>query len=525
MITLLEKQRIILKHYHDGKSQRAIQRETGICRKTVKKYIKEYEKNRAKILDKSGTSSKEELIQSIVEKPSYDSSNRKKTKVTPELMERIKHHLHENKHKRETGRAKQQKKKIDIYDALISEGFDISYPTICNTVRSLVKGQRETFVKQEYSLGESCEFDWCEVRLTIAGKEVTLQLSLFASAKGDYRYAELFYNQKTESFLETHVTFFEHLKGVYNTMVYDNSKVAVKKFVGPAEKEPTEALLKLSLYYGFKFRFCNTYAGWEKGHAERGVEYVRRKAFSHRDEFNSLEEAQAYIKEVCERLNSLEQASREHKSAKDILEEERPYLLPCMPKYDAARTTEARVDKYSTVCIDNCHYSVPDYYVGEFIFVKIYTSRVLCYYQEQKVAEHPRKHGFKKWSIRLEHYLRTLKKKPGALAGSTALKQAEPELQKIYHNYYTGNEKEFIHLLELIGQKGWFRVEKAIDALKKVSPHDISTEKVKTLCNRSDVTEMKFKGDSETRSKDTLQIYSKLFNNGGEQFEKGAVVI
>ena len=28
MITLLDKQKIILKHYHDGKSQRAIQRET-----------------------------------------------------------------------------------------------------------------------------------------------------------------------------------------------------------------------------------------------------------------------------------------------------------------------------------------------------------------------------------------------------------------------------------------------------------------------------------------------------------------
>ena len=40
MITLLDKQKIILKHYHEGKSQRAIQRETGISRKTIRKYIK-----------------------------------------------------------------------------------------------------------------------------------------------------------------------------------------------------------------------------------------------------------------------------------------------------------------------------------------------------------------------------------------------------------------------------------------------------------------------------------------------------
>ncbi len=36
MIALLEKQEIILKHYRDGKSQRAIHRETGICCKTIK---------------------------------------------------------------------------------------------------------------------------------------------------------------------------------------------------------------------------------------------------------------------------------------------------------------------------------------------------------------------------------------------------------------------------------------------------------------------------------------------------------
>jgi transposase len=468
----------------------------------------------------------EELNRIIVEKPTYDSSKRKKTKLTPEIIRRIEHYIQENQHKRATGKAKQQKKKIDIYDALIEEGFDISYPTICNTVRAMEQTRREAFIKQQYSLGEACEFDWGEVKLTIAGKDITLQLSLFVSAKGDYRYADLFHNQKTESFLEAHASFFEHLHGAYNLMVYDNTKVAVKRFVGHSQKEPTEALLKLSLYYGFNFRFCNTYAGWEKGHVERGVEYIRRKAFSHRDEFESLEEARAYLHEVCERLNRLSQAAREHKSARDILEEERPHLLPYMPRYDTARTTEARVDKYSTVCIDNCHYSVPDLYVGEFLFIKIYTSKILCYYKGQKIAEHKRNYGFKKWSIQLEHYLRTLKKKPGALAGSVALKQAEPELQKIYRYHYTGKEKEFIHLIELIGEKGWSKVEKALDALKKVSPNDISTEKVKTLCNRSDdITGIKFKGDTEIRSKDALRAYSRLFNASEQQFEKGVAIL
>lgn len=153
-------------------------------------------------------------------------------------------------------------------------------------------------------------------------------------------------------------------------MVYDNTKVVVKKFVGPSEKEPTEALLKLSLYYGFNYSFCNARTGWEKGHLERSVEHIRRKAFSYQDEFSSLEEAQKYLETICNQLNLLSQTDS-GKNALDILKEEQAYLLPHLPKYDTARICELRVDKYSTVCIDTCHYSVPDVYVGEEGWTKV----------------------------------------------------------------------------------------------------------------------------------------------------------
>lgn len=525
MITLLDKQKIILKHYHDGQSQRAIQRETGISRKTIRKYIKGYEEKK-EALFKDGVTSEGELIQSIVEKPTYDSSNRKKTRLTPEIIDRIAHYLKENEAKRAVGRAKQQKKKIDIHAALLGEGFDISYSTVCNTIRAMEKRHREAFIKQYYTLGQVCEFDWGEVKLTLGNHNRTLQLAVFTSAKGNYRYARLFYNQKTESLLESHASFFEEIRGAYNLMVYDNTKVVVKKFVGPSEKEPTEALLKLSLYYGFNYRFCNVRAGWEKGHVERSVEYIRRKAFSFRDEFKTLEEAQEYLETICNQLNLLRKEDS-GKSPLDILKEEQPYLLPYLPKYDTARTLELRVDKYSTICIDSCHYSVPDIYVGEFLFVKIYTSHICCYHKNQKVAVHKRKYGPGKWSVQIAHYTRTLKRKPGALAGSLALKQAAPELKTIYQKHYTGKEKEFIGLLELIGEEGWPKVQSAIERLQVVSPTHLSTEKVISLCKRSDdIPTPVTKDNTLTLSRDILKAYGRLLNsNGGSEFDEGVQVL
>ncbi len=100
-----------------------------------------------------------------------------------------------------------------------------------------------------------------EAKLTINDIPRVFQMAVFTSAKGNYRYAQLFTKQNSECFRESHALFFEHIGQVYRTIVYDNMKVAVKKFVEPTEKEPTAALLKMSIYYGFNFRFCNVRAG------------------------------------------------------------------------------------------------------------------------------------------------------------------------------------------------------------------------------------------------------------------------
>ena len=531
MIELLQKQQIIISAYLDGKSYRNIAKEIGINRKTVAKYVKEYEKARVQLLDNTGSKEGDarELIDSIVENPKYNSENRQKRKLTPEIIDEIKFHLKENELKRARGQAKQQKRKIDIFEAIEAKGYDISYPTVCNTIRELAKEGAEAYIKAEYSLGDVCEFDWGEVKLFIAGELKTLQMAAFTGAKGNYRYARVFAKQDTPCFLESHALFFEHIGGAYRTLVYDNMKVAVKKFVGLTEKEPTESLLKLSIYYGFKFRFCNIRAGNEKGHVERSVEYIRRKSFAFKDNFNTIEEANEYLMEICQKLNAKPQRLNGNQTALEILALEKEYLLPKLPMFDAARISESRVDKYSTIVIDMCHYSVPDSYVGKMIFTKTYSDKVICYYQEEKIAEHDRKYGFNEWSIKLDHYLKTLKRKPGALASSMALHQADPKLQKIYNQYYIKKEKEFIELLHLVREKGVEKIEEAIKTLETINPTDISTEKIKTLCNREDTqvtcTNKLPENEIGRKATEMLKAFKNLIPASNEDFKKEAAIV
>jgi len=512
MIKLIEKQKIIISHFQKGVSQREIAREMSLNRRTIAKYIKDYERKKAKLTDSKGNSNQEELIADIVEDPRYDSSNRKKAKLTEEIIDRIKFYLKENETKRIEGKAKQQKKKIDIYEALKEEGFDLSYSTTCNTIRKIKKEAKEAYIRQEYVLGEVCEFDWGEVKLVIAGKKKTLQMSVFTTARGDYRFGNLYHNQKTEAFLDTHASFFSEAGGVYKEMVYDNARVQVARFVGRSEKEPTEALLKLSIYYGFRFRFTNSYQAHEKGHVERSVEYLRRKIFSKRDEFSSIEEAQQYFKRELVKLNS--KPRKDVKNAYEVLQEERGYLLPLPPRYDTARITELRADKYACISVDANHYSVPDYLVGKFIFTKIYPDRINCYHSEKKVASHKRRYGRKEWSININHYLKTLKLKPGALVRSTAFSQIQPRLKAIYQKYYRGKEKHFIELLELIAEHNLVAVEQAITVLEKINPTGVNTEKIRTIIERKDDSSNKiiYPSDIEIQSQRIVNLYQDMLN-------------
>jgi len=529
MISLMDKQEIIISHFLEGKSQWEIHRQTGFDRKTIRKYVNQYEEKKKAIIEE-----KEDvrvLIDDIVEAPKYDTSNRFKYKLTDEIMERINFYLKENEIKRSTGRSKLQKKKIDIYESLIEEGFDIGYTTVCNYVRENLNEEKEAFIRQEYALGDVAEFDWGYVNLEIDGKPKMIQMALLVTAKGNYRFAHLYHNQKMESFLDAHVKFFNKVGGVYKTLVYDNMKVAVAKFVSRTEKEPTEDLLKLSIYYGFKYRFCNARRGNEKGHVEKSVEYVRRKAFSKKHSFKSLEEANNYLAEVLEKLNNKPNRDYDNKSPKEILDTEKPHLIKLMPSYDIARLEELRVNKYSVINVDENKYSVPDSLVGKFVTVKIYPETVFVYHNNIKVAEHIRNYGVHTWNIQIEHYLKTLKKKPGAIHSSTAMQQMNPKLQTIYNKYYTTHPKDFIDLIELISENGLEKIETIISELEKISPLNINTEKIKMLCNRN----KDFKQTTKNKNKETTEIevqskliltqYASILNSSSVAFDREVTII
>lgn len=513
------KQEIILSYYRNGDSIRKISRELGINRKTVTRYLNAYESQRKK-LDSTSGDTQVELLTDLVNPPHYNSQNRGKRKLSPEIVSEVKQLLDQNKQKRQQGQRKQQLKKIDIYDILTEQGYEIGYTSICNLVSEIEQSHQEAFIRQSYAAGDICEFDWGEVKIDTSRGIEKYQLAVFTSGYGNYRFARLFKHQDTHSFQQAHVYFFAKINGVYQTLVYDNMKVAVKKFVGPTEKEATDGLLKLSMYYHFSYRFCNIRRGNEKGHVERSVEYIRRKSFARRDRFTSLYQANEYLDSVCDSLNSKPQKEQNNKTAEMFLQEEQAYLYPVKAMFECGEDHVFKVDKYSTISYKTCRYSVPDTYVGKLVNCKAYPDRIVCSDGDEPICFHARLNGLHEWSVKIEHYTKTLKMKPGALSGSLALAQIDTRLDEIYKTYYLNREKHFIELIEYVRDCSIpiEKIELAIKHLQPVRATDVTVDKIKILCERQ--TEQPFiarHGDDEIDKicQDQLKVLARLIPDNG----------
>ena len=178
---------------------------------------------------------------------------------------------------------------------------------------------------------------------------------------------------------------------------------------------------------------------------------------------------------------------------------------------------QCRVDKYSVITYATNHYSVPDHLVGKMVDVKVYPEKLHCYYENQKVCHHERQYSRHGWYINLDHYLYTLKRKPGALAGSQALASAPGKVKDIFNQYFEDTPKDFIELLIFLKEHDYAfdKVIEVIDRLKKTSPHDISLDKIKALCmQKNEVYVPELNNDDQIlqQSRAQLQELSSLLN-------------
>lgn len=504
MLNVEDNQSILCLYFQGGSSINGIAKDLSINWRTAAKRVKGFEELR-NMPQEELAKDPQKLLNYLTKGATYDSSNRKPRALNEAIAATINAHLLCNEEKRRTGLRKQQLKKKDIHEQLIVAGYKVDYSTVCRYIRKQQKYTAERFIKQLYSEASVCEFDWCEVHLYIAGKKKRFYLAAFASAYSNYRFAVLYERQDTLAFQDAHNKFFEHVGGVYHQLVFDNMRVAVKEFVGRDQKKPTQALLNMATWYQFEWRFCNVESGNEKAHVERSCEVIRRKSFAIVDHFTSFDEAQDHLNERVALLNAhkpspSESSPLERFGCEKSSLHQFPGILEC---YEAIHL---KVDKFGTVCCKTNHYSVPEQLATQIVFVKLYASHLHFMHNGKQVCKHTRSYGKNNWTLNLDHFLSTFKKKPGALAGSLALNQAPQWLKEIYTQYFTDHPRAFVELLLYCREHHITEdlLLRSVATLKKHYPSSIDTDHIIALLSNEQIDPVKAA---------TIPVSAPIFND------------
>ena len=475
MKDIMEKHTIInLKR--NGDSNRAVERKTGINRKTVAKYWNEYVEQ-SKLLNDGLTDNISEIQEAIVAAPKYDSSTRGSRKYTDQMDQTLDQILSEEERKdRLLGPHKQKLTKLQIHQFLVEDGYDISYSTIAVKISEKLNKNKECFIRQLYDLGDRLEYDFGEIKLLINGVLSKYYMAVVSSPAANFRWAFLYKNQKKEAFMDSHVRIFEMLGGVYREVVYDNMRNVVKKFIGKNEKELNEDLMKMAIYYGYDINVTNCFSGNEKGHVEGSVKIIRNHVFATNYEFMSFEDAQDYLNSQLIKMN-----------VNSKIEEERLSLLPYKPKLELGNLTINKVNKYSFIQVENNFYSVPEYLVGKSVSVKSYFDRILIYSNNSRVCEHIKIDGSSELSVDISHYLNSLLRKPGAIKNSIALKSI-PKLKTIYDNHFNTNPRKFIELLMDNKEKDLNSLLNILEKYTEISDTVLPVDNISSSKNLFDAT-------------------------------------
>ncbi len=316
-----------------------------------------------------------------------------------------------------------------VWQRLLDEhGADLAESTVRPHVARLKVevglARREVMVPQTHPAGVEAEVDFGQFEVSIAGVVLRLWMFVLRLSHSGKAVHIAYANQAQESFLDGHVKAFEALGGVPVAMIrYDNLKPAVLKCLLGRERFENEKFVALRSHYGFDSFFCRpgVEGAHEKGGVEGEVGRFRRRHLTPVPHVPSLAALNAAMAAADARDDARRIGSRPERVG-DAFAREALLLnpLPDSP-FDASTPLSCRVDMKARICVRQSYYSVPARYAGRRVQVRLGADTVRAYDGATVIASHVRSLHKGTEDLVLDHYLEVLNRKPGALAGSTAL--------------------------------------------------------------------------------------------------------
>ena len=371
----------------EGLSKRAAARRFGIDPRTVDKMMK-FSVPRGYVRSKPVVRPKLDAFVAIIDKMLADDKSRPKKQ----------HHTSKR-----------------IFERLRDEhGFTGGITIVKDYVAGVQQRAQEMFVPLVHPPGHA-QADFGEALAIIGGVEQKIHYFAFDLPHSDANFVVAYPAETTEAFCDGHVQAFGFFGGVPQSILYDNTKIAVAKILGDGRRKRTRVFTELQSHYLFQDRFGRPAKGNDKGKVEGLVGFARRNFMVPVPVFDSFAALNGHLTDCCrKRMGEVLRGHTEtigERLARDLAALQTP--LP--PAYDACEKIGTRVSSLSLVRYRSNDYSVPTSFGHRDVFVRGYVHEVVIACGTEIIARHVRSYESEDFVFDPLHYLALIERKINAL--------------------------------------------------------------------------------------------------------------
>jgi len=382
----------LLIHIRAGSSDRQIQRDLKVNRRTIKRY-REW-------------AQEQNLLEGTLPVPE-------------ELAERLETSLPEKTPPQNNSSAEAFREKVQelldqgvevaaIHQRLQERGFTGSYAAVYRLARKLKPRTPKTVARLESKPGEEAQVDFGYAGRMIdpeTGKLRKAWAFVMLLSWSRHVYVEFVWDQKVTTWLRCHRNAFEFFGGVPGRVVLDNLKTAIIQAIWD-DPQVQSSYQECAVHYEFLLAPCRVATPEHKGKVEQGgVHYVVRNFLGGR-EASQITQANREVRAWCLTTAGLREHGTTHEVPLKRFEEvEKAKLkpLPCAP-YDLAIWKKVKIYRDCYVSFENAFYSVPQRMYPGSAWICGGTQQVRIYNLDYKLeATHERARQAGERVTKLEH--------------------------------------------------------------------------------------------------------------------------
>jgi len=267
-------------------------------------------------------------------------------------------------------------------------------------------------------------------------------------------------------------------------------KTAVDKVKKGKGRAVNKRFAVMCAHYLIDADFCNVASGWEKGVVEKNVQDSRRRIWieASKVKFGSFVELNAWLGDRCRALwDEVRHPEHDRFSVAEMLEHERPHLMPMPEPFDGYVENPALVSGTCLVVVARNRYSVPCELAGHTLSTRLYPGKIVIVADDAVVASHERLSDRGQTRYDWQHYIPLIQRKPGALRnGAPFLDMPEP-LQQLRRALLRdpGGDRVMAQVLGIVPTAGLDAVLVAVElALEGTRAGRVSVEHVLNVLGR-----------------------------------------